>query len=87
MANKYLNVGSILKGKDKKGEEYEYMVFDNFNLKQLVDFLSEFGNTHLKGKDVTDKKLPKIRVGMYKPNEKAPDFIVKNLAIKLESEE
>lgn len=85
---KYLNIGSLVRNKGKDGSEYESIVLDNVNLKAFVELLTAHGSKHLKDLEPSEvmknKKLPRIYVNLYNPNEKAPDFIVKNLAIKIE---
>jgi hypothetical protein len=81
---KFVNVGSICQAKGKDGNDYQYIQLNNFNLKAFIEYLSAFGAENLKGKDLTDKKLPKVRISMYSPNEKAPDFILNDLVLKIE---
>jgi hypothetical protein len=85
---RYLNLGSVLQFSSDGKEDTPFISLDNSVLKEFVEYLQEFGAKHLKGLTVEEiranKKLPRVRINYYNPNEKAPAFVKKNLAIKLE---
>jgi hypothetical protein len=86
MSKKYLLVGQELQFDDDK----PFIQIDNTNLKELVNYLKEFGATYL-GNLTTDeirkaeqgKQIPRIRLYRFKKNENAPKFVKANIAIKL----
>jgi hypothetical protein len=87
---KYLTVGSVLQFSSESGEGNAFISLDLVSLKEFVDFLNKFGETHLKGlsmeqirEGVKNKEIPRISLSYYDPNEKAPDFIKKNVVLKL----
>lgn len=83
---KYLSVGSIVEFDDGKA----FISIDNLTLRGFMDYVSEHGAKFLKGLTEDEIKegqksgdIPRIRIYMFEPNDKAPDFIKKNLALKV----
>lgn len=84
---KYLNIGSVMKFVDG----HPFISLNNESLAQLVDFLENFGKTHLKGlsdddirKKTKSKEIPRISLSLYPPGDKSPEFVKNNVVLKLE---
>lgn len=87
---KYLNIGQIV-----TFEGQEKMQLDNGALAELVSFLKEHGKKYLMEKSLEEiragqklKKddpnyIPRLNLYFFEPNEKAPEFVVKNVAVKV----
>lgn len=82
---KYLTMGSIVEFSGEKS-----ITLDNTALREFVEFLMEHGEKYLQGLSNEEiragekaKDIPRLRIYMFDPNEKAPEFVVKNLAVKV----
>lgn len=91
MANKYLNLGAVMEFNEEGKDNYPFISLDSSELKDFVEYLTDFGTKYLKGLDKEQirkatkaKDIPRINISLYRPSEKAPDFIKYNLAIKLD---
>ena len=87
---KYLAIGSLVENEDRNGNAYEQISLDNTNLKEFVEYLTGFGKKYLAGKTddeikaaMKSKDIPRIYLSFYDPSDKAPDFIKKNVVLKL----
>jgi hypothetical protein len=88
--SKYLNVGAVCEFEGK-----EKLQLDNSSLNELVQFLREHGKKYLMDKSIEEirngqkqKKdhpdyIPRINLYYFEPNEKAPSFVVWNVAVKV----
>jgi len=84
----YLAIGAVVQfdGEDAN----PFISLDASNLKDFVEYLQTYGAKYLKGLStdeiragVKDKTIPRINLNYYSPSEKAPDFIKKNVVLKL----
>lgn len=87
---RYLQVGSVVEFNDKDGNPNPTVSLEAENLKEFVDYITNFGAKYLKGlttdeirAGVKDKTIPRIYLNYYDPHEQAPDFIKHNLVLKL----
>lgn len=88
--NKYLNIGSVVRYEDN-----ESIQLDNGPLIELVNYLKAHGKQYLEGLSLEEirerqklkkddaRYIPRIRFYFFEPHEKAPNFIKKNVSIKL----
>lgn len=92
-----MQFGSILKGTSKKtGEELLSLQLDNNTLFKLLEIIKEHGKKYLKDMKPEDiktaqnlkagdpKRIPRLTFYLFKPSDKAPDFIEYNVSMKVE---
>lgn len=91
---KYLTFGSIVEVNTNSGT-FQKIQIDNEKLDELLNLLDGHFQKKVSGLSVDEirqaqklkwddpNRLPRIEVSIFDPNEKAPDFIKGNLAIKI----
>lgn len=91
---KYLNIGSLVEFETKNGPLQKLQI-DNEKLDELIALLDGYFQKRVEGLSVDDiraaqklkwddpNQLKRVEIVLFDPNENAPDFIKKNLSIKI----
>lgn len=95
MANKYLNIGSMVEFETKNGTIQKLQI-DCEKLDEFITLLDKYYQKRVEGLSVDDirsaqrlkwddpKQLKRVEIVMFDPSENAPEFIKSNLSIKIE---